>query len=173
MVELCKTCGGKLKMLPTYEGDPEGIRHDRKCSNCGQVWGVTKAMFHKINLPEDVFNQHYGEIENKQIEINVANKFFVAQKALFDHVGFKPDWVEYAIDDHLDKVWSENGETVKYADSTEKFHNGLDYFEDEIYTQRFYSKWVYRGKDVTMIFCNPHTDGVNWFKVFDNAKEIK
>ena len=46
--EYCKTCAGELDLLDTREGDPEGIRRDRICTNCGQKWGCSKAMFFKI-----------------------------------------------------------------------------------------------------------------------------
>jgi len=105
----------------------------------------------------------------------IAEKYFNAQKELFDHVGFTPDWVEYSIDDATQYLWTieANNKTVKYAETLEKMTSGGEYYEDEIYTQRFYDKWVYEGKDVTMIFCDPHVDGCRWFKVFDNKKRIK
>ena len=46
--EYCKDCGGVMKILPSIEGDPEGIRHDRLCLECGQVWGCSKAHFFRI-----------------------------------------------------------------------------------------------------------------------------
>ena len=46
--EYCKICGAELIMLDSREGDPEGIRRDRKCPVCGQVWGCSKAHFFKI-----------------------------------------------------------------------------------------------------------------------------
>ena len=44
---------------------------------------------------------------------------------------------------------------------------------NDIYTQRFYDKWVWRGKDYTMIFCDTHTDGNKFFGIYDNKKEVK
>lgn len=44
----CNECGGELETLNSREGDPEGIRHDRQCTVCGQKWGVSKAMKFKI-----------------------------------------------------------------------------------------------------------------------------
>jgi hypothetical protein len=110
--------------------------------------------------------------------MNVAEEFFNAQKALFEHVGFVPDWVEYAIDDQREMLWETNmtpngGGHVKFAETQEKMDSDGEYYQDEIYTQRFYEKWVYEGEDVTMIFCHPGVDGINWFKVFDNSKRIK
>jgi len=31
-------------------GDNEGIRHDRKCTKCGQIWGCSKGGFHKLTI---------------------------------------------------------------------------------------------------------------------------
>ena len=59
-------------------------------------------------------------------------------------------------------VWQiEGSETrgcVISSSSLEEFENG-DTYSDEIYTQRFLPKWVYRGKDYTMILIDIHTDG--------------
>jgi len=110
--------------------------------------------------------------------MNIAEKFFNAQKELFEHVGFTPDWVEYAIDDYREHLWELNVDSkghgeVKFAETLEKMNSDGEYYKDEIYTQRFYDKWVYEGEDVTMIFCHPGVDGINWFKIFDNKKRIK
>lgn len=48
-----------------------------------------------------------------------------------------------------------------------------DYYEHEIYTQRFLPKWVYRGEDYTMICVDTRVDGNKFLQVFDNKKEIK
>jgi len=104
-----------------------------------------------------------------------AQKFFKAKEKLFEHVGFKPDWVEYAIDDCTEMHWLLTNGSVKFAKTLKALYDESDgeYYMDSIYTQRFYKQWVYRGKDVTMIFCNPGVDGIMWFKVFDNKKEQK
>ncbi len=89
-------------------------------------------------------------------------------------MGFIEDWVICPIDDCTDKYWSVDSDKVKYAVSLGEYQNeeGL-YYEDDIYQQRFYNKHVYRGEKLTMIFCDPHTDGMKWFRIFDNNKEIK
>lgn len=96
-----------------------------------------------------------------------------ALNAIYQHVGFEEDWVIYPIDDQTDKYWSENGDTVKFAKSIEQFNSDGDYYSDQIYKQRFYSKWVYEGEKFTMVFCDPMTDGMKWFRIFDNNKKIK
>jgi hypothetical protein len=106
---------------------------------------------------------------------SVAHKFFISKELLFSHVGFKPDWVEYAIDDCTEMYWriDAEGNNVSYSKSLKSDVHSDDFYRDRIYTQRFYSKWVYRGKDVTMIFCDPGVDGTDWFRIFDNKKEQK
>ena len=44
----CKNCGGLLEQVSTTVGDPEGIRHDQKCTDCGQMHGVTKAAIYQM-----------------------------------------------------------------------------------------------------------------------------
>ena len=48
-----------------------------------------------------------------------------------------------------------------------------EYYSASIYTQRFLRKWVYRGKDFTLVCMDTHTDGNKFLGVFDNSKEIK
>lgn len=106
--------------------------------------------------------------------MNVGDIFFNAQKILFDHVGFTPDWVEYAIDDSRQHFWFIKDGFVRYHESKEILLNSDgEYYQDDIYTQRFYEKHVYRGKEVTMVFCNPGVDGCKWFRIFDNEKEVE
>jgi hypothetical protein len=110
----------------------------------------------------------------------MANKlidnYFKSLNAIYRHVGFEEDWVVYPIDDCTNKCWDVIGEkgnqTVKYADDIEQYNSDGDYYVDEVYTQRFYRKHIYEGKDFTMIFCNPHVDGIIWFRLFDNKKRM-
>jgi hypothetical protein len=98
-----------------------------------------------------------------------------AQKALFDHVGFVPDWVECAIDDCTDEYWQIDGDSVHHSPVRDQVgdDDGMQSYSDVIYTQRFYEKHVYRGDELTMIFCDPQVDSCKWFRVFDNSKEVK
>ena len=99
--------------------------------------------------------------------------FSKSLQEIYNHVGFKEDWVICPIDDCTEKFWNIEGQTVKYADTKEEFKTESgQYFEDELYTQRFYDKWIYEGKDITMIFCNPGIDGMKWFRLFSNEKRV-
>lgn len=94
--------------------------------------------------------------------------------------GFEDGYVVYALEDYRDYYWElpfgegREGE-VHYAETIEdlKDKEAGNYYVNDIYTQRFYSKWVWRGKDYTMIFCDTHTDGNKFFGVYSNDKEIK
>jgi len=67
--------------------------------------------------------------------------------------------------------WYTNGNSVQYTKKLEDF-NTDEYYSDDVYKQRFYKKWIYEGKNFTMIFCDPHVDGMKWFRLFDNKKKL-
>jgi len=114
----------------------------------------------------------------------LMNNFNEALQALYDHVGFKDDWVVYPVDDRTEMFWEiipekesiftgDHVEHIKYATAIDQFNSDGGYYEDELYTQRFYDKWVYRGEELTMIFVDTKTDGMKYFAFFSNDKEIK
>lgn len=109
------------------------------------------------------------------MKTNLMQNYNKALQDLYDHVGFKEDWVVCPIDDCTDKYWyvNEDWKEVHYANTIRELKDqDGNYYADNIYTQRFYRKWIYRGEDVTLIFCDPHVDGVQWFRIFDNDKMI-
>lgn len=99
-----------------------------------------------------------------------------ALQAIYDHVGFIEDWVFYAIDDRTEMYWKVLEREVIYSEDKKSIikENG-NYIVNKIYTQRFYNKYIYRGKELTMIFVDTktETDGNKFFAIFDNDKEIK
>lgn len=106
--------------------------------------------------------------------MKIIENYDNALQAIYDHVGFEEDWVVYPIDNRTSKFWDTDGKSVFYADTEEEFHSeDGNYYLDEVYIQRFYKKWVYEGKDFTMIFCTQHVDGMIWFALFDNSKRLK
>jgi hypothetical protein len=95
-----------------------------------------------------------------------------ALDAIYAHVGFVEDWVVYPIDDQTKMFWSiMDNEVVRYAETPELLDSDGEYYESDIYTQRFYKEHVYRGEDYTMIFTDSNTDGMKYFSIFDNQKE--
>lgn len=105
--------------------------------------------------------------------MKLLDNYKEALEALYEHVGFEEDYVIYPIDDRTNMYWDFSTEEVKYAETIKKMESNGDYYLDEIYKQRFYSKWVYEGKELTMIFCDPGVDGMKYFAIFNNKKRIK
>ena len=106
--------------------------------------------------------------------IKLIDEYQKALDAIYEHVGFVEDWVICPLDDCTESYWyTDDKKFIRWAETLEKFNSDGDYYENDIYTQRFYSKWIYEGADFTMIFCDPHIDGMKWFRLFDNKKRIK
>ena len=105
--------------------------------------------------------------------MEIIKNYNKALQVLYDHVGFKEDWVVYPIDDRTEMIWQADGDNVKYAETIEKFNSDGDYYVDTIYKQRFYKKYWYIGKELTMIFVDTHTDGNKFFAFYDNKKKVK
>ena len=97
-----------------------------------------------------------------------------AKEELYKHFNFKEDWVIYPIDDSTRYWWKLTKYTVIFAETLEQLldEDSEDYYQNEIYTQRFYSKHVYEGKDLTLVFVDTHTDGMKYFQIFDNKKRV-
>jgi hypothetical protein len=107
------------------------------------------------------------------------NKYLKLQKEIFDYFGYIEDWVVIPIDDRRNLLWKiigdERSGSVQYAYTSKDLNNeeAGNYYEDEIYTQRFLPKWVYRGEEYTMICVDPHVDGNKFLAIYTNDKEIK
>ena len=111
---------------------------------------------------------------HKKVNMKLIENYNKALQDIYDHVGFVPDWVVCPIMDNTDYFWDYDEETIYFAESKEEFEEeDGQYFESDIYTQRFYKKWVYGGKDYTMIFENAGVDGMKYFSIFDNTKRLK
>lgn len=109
--------------------------------------------------------------------MKLIEKYNKTLNAIYEHVGFVPDWVIYPIDDRTKMYWqivkNKYGDTVKFTETLKAFHSNGDFYSDEIDTQRFYEQWIYRGEELTMLFVDTHTDGNKFFAIFDNQKEVK
>jgi hypothetical protein len=103
--------------------------------------------------------------------MDIMDNYNDALKTLYDHVGFVEGWVVYAVDDRTDMFWNinETEESVRYAETKEALDFDDEFCENEIYKQRFYDKWIYRGEKLTMII----VEGNRSFVFYDNDKEVK
>lgn len=103
------------------------------------------------------------------------DEYFKLQKEIYDYFGYQEDWVAIPIDDSRKYYWTLNGEgpgEVCFADTEQELINQTgNYYINEIYTQRFLPKWVYRGEEYTMICVDTRTDGNKFLQIFDNKKE--
>lgn len=111
--------------------------------------------------------------------MDLLDKYTALRQEIFDYFGYKEDWrvLPIDVDDAREYYWHLTGEAhgdeVLFAKNEENLHEGTDDdgYSNEIYTQNHLPKWVYRGKDYTMVVVDTHTDGNLFLQIFDNAKE--
>lgn len=107
--------------------------------------------------------------------MQLLTEYFALQAKVFEFFGYKEDWRVIPLDDARKYFWRLEGEgpgEVHFADSEQELtEQSGNYYVNEIYTQRFLPKWVYRGDGYTMVAVDTHTDGNKLLQVFDNAKE--
>lgn len=110
--------------------------------------------------------------------MKLLQKYFKLQQEIFDYFGYVEDWVVIPLEDGTEYYWSlrdegAHGGEVHFADSLEELNSrDGNYYINEIYTQRFLPKWVYRGTEYTMIVVDTRVDGNKFLQIFDNSKEI-
>lgn len=113
--------------------------------------------------------------------MKLLDDYLSLEKQVHSYFGYVEDWVAIPIDDAREYYWHLTGEgygdCVNFAkDPKCVFEEAMtkeDGYSNDIYTQRFLPKWVYRGEDYTMIVVDTHVDGNKFLQIFDNAKEIK
>jgi len=108
----------------------------------------------------------------------MIDQYNAAKQAIFDHVGYVEDWVVIPLNDDREMFWRlEGGEgfggSLRYAETEGDLNDPAESacYVDEIYTQRFLPKWVYRGAEFTIVCCNPGVDGNKFLRILDNTKE--
>jgi hypothetical protein len=110
--------------------------------------------------------------------MELLKHYNLVRQDLFDYFGYVEDWVVIPVDDATKYYWRLTGEgrgdEVQFADTLEELETESgNYYANEIYTQRFLPKWVYRGDEYTMVVVDTHTDGNKFLQIFDNKKEVK
>jgi hypothetical protein len=105
--------------------------------------------------------------------MDIINDYFNQIQEVYKYFGFKEDWVVYPLEDYREHNWKiVNDDKVVFGEKNDVISETGNHYENEIYKQRFYKKWVYRGEKYTMIFVDTHTDGNKFFGVYDNSKEL-
>ena len=111
--------------------------------------------------------------------MDLLKGYTTAQAKLFDYFGYVEDWRILPVDDATDYYWcidgTESDGNVQFADDRIDLADGGsgNHYENEIYKNRHLPKWVYRGKDYTMICVDTHTDGNQLLQIFSNELEVK
>ena len=109
------------------------------------------------------------------IYIKLLDDYQNLRNELFDYFGYVEDWKVIPIDDCRGYIWYLTGEgagdSVYFAESFQDFEEG-EYYSNEIYAQRFLPKWVYRGKEYTMICVDTRTDDNKFLAIYENSKEM-
>lgn len=109
------------------------------------------------------------------------NNYFALQQQIFDYFGYVEDWKVIPLDDSTECYWKlttyeDCSGYVRFSEDavnlSEENEEQGEYYENEIYTQRFLPKWVYRGEEYTLICVDTHTDGNKFLQIFDNKKEV-
>jgi len=104
--------------------------------------------------------------------MNLLDQEQSLRNQIFQYFGYKEDWCIYPFDDARDYFWRiQNNDNVIFSETEEDLDSDGNYYRNEIYTQRFLNKWVYRGEEYTMILVDTHTDGNKFLQIFDNSKE--
>lgn len=109
--------------------------------------------------------------------MKMFDEYLALQKQIFEYFGYVEDWRAIPLEDARENFWQlyQNADgtgKVKFAETMEKMESDGNYYCNEIYTQRFLTKWVYRGEDYTMICVDTHTDGNKFLQIFDNTLEV-
>ena len=110
------------------------------------------------------------------MSMQLLDNYLNLQKQIHEYFGYVENWRVFPINDCRNYHWRLIGSgpgTVRFADTLELLldEEKENYYENEIYTQRHLSKWVYRAKEYTMIVVDTHTDGNMFLSIFDNSKE--
>ena len=106
---------------------------------------------------------------------DVIERYFALRAEVFAYLGYTQDWRILPLDDCREFYWRLVGEgpgMVCYAGTeAELSSESGNYYECDIYTQRFLPRWVYRAKSHTMVVTNTGCDQNHLLQVFDNEKE--
>ena len=111
--------------------------------------------------------------------MELLDQYFKLQDEIYDYFDYEEVLEVIPIDDSRQFYWLliENGNgggKVLFSDRvlTETMIQEYDFYYNEIYIQRFLTRWIYRGQEFTMICVDTLIDGGNKFlQIFDNAKE--
>lgn len=110
------------------------------------------------------------------------DQYFSAMNAVYDGFGYEESWKVIPLEDARDYYWhldskadDDSGATVIFAETVEQLQDEANgnYYTNEIYSQRFLPKYIYRAGEYTLISVDTRSDGNKFLQIFDNSKEVK
>jgi hypothetical protein len=112
--------------------------------------------------------------------MKLLKQYFELQKEIHQFFGYVEDWCVIPLDDATEYHWflnqGENGSGHVHFSrkplDVKLIKAGEELYGNEIYTQRFLPKWVYRTDEFTMVCVDTRTDGNKLLQIFDNCKEL-
>lgn len=111
---------------------------------------------------------------------DIIKQYFDLQDEVFKYFDYVQDWKVIPLDPQLGRHWmicgpeDDSGTSVAFSPkpfTKELIEAGRECYSGTIYTQRHLPKWVYRGKDYTMVAVDTHCDGNQVLMIFENALE--
>ena len=122
---------------------------------------------------------------------DLVDNFANALQALFDHCGYVEDWVVFPVIDCRKHYWRVDASERQWCQHSPKREalvaaieertdgpmafpekHGQHFYSSEIYTQRFLSKWVFRGAEFVLVLENPRVDGNRWLACYRADHEV-
>ncbi len=110
--------------------------------------------------------------------------FFECKSIVHAYFDYKEDWVDIPMHDSTEMFWRlraapdgdlETGRncSVRYAKTADGLDDSSMLYVNEVWTQRFLPKWIYRAKEHTMICVETGVDGNRYLQIFSNDCEVK
>ena len=98
--------------------------------------------------------------------MKLLDAYFALQSEIYAYFGYEEDWAVIPLDDCREMYWNCNGESVAFATSEAELVDGGDFVNAVHHLPR----WIYYGKDYTMIVVDTQTDGNKFLQVFSNDR---
>lgn len=107
--------------------------------------------------------------------MKLLNEYSQLQDQLFDYFGFKQEWLHLPVIDVTGCYWdlgedSIEGDCVVFIEEEEFSDFPKCHYKWPRLEHRFFKKWIYPGKDYTMLVVDTQTDGNRVLAIFDNSK---
>ena len=110
----------------------------------------------------------------------LLKQYFDFQKKIHDFFGYVEDGETIPIEDTTEYYWllkhdEYRRNRIYFSNqplTVESINKDKNLYSDIIHMQQFIPEWVHRAERYTMIYCDTHTDGNKYLRIFDNDKEL-